>query len=95
MSFYSNNECKVIEVIINSTLVRGDGSEEDPYRTVINIYTKDGELITTIDPRSKNIVSEYNLYLHRKKNNLKIKKEDFPYLSEIDSNFEENEEHKS
>lgn len=90
MSFFSINELKTITVILDSRSTKGSGTEEDPHRTIIDIYTVDGDIIATDDPLVKSIISEYSLYLHKKKNNLKIKKEDFFYLKNIDFSNKKN-----
>lgn len=41
---------RVEEVIIAELTLRGDGTEENPYRRITQVFTKDGELIAEHDP---------------------------------------------
>ena len=41
---------RVEEVIITENELRGDGTENNPYRRVLQVWTKDGELIAENDP---------------------------------------------
>lgn len=43
-----NKEVQVAEVIISNQLLRGDGKAE-PYRRVLQVFTKDGKLIAEND----------------------------------------------
>lgn len=38
------------EVIITDLLLRGSGTNEDPYRRVVQVWSKDGNLIAENDP---------------------------------------------
>jgi hypothetical protein len=44
---------RVEEVIITENELRGKGTEESPYRRVIQVWTKDGTLIAEKDPCEK------------------------------------------
>lgn len=43
------SQAKLIEVI-ETTDYRGDGTEADPYRSVVQYWTKDGQLLAENDP---------------------------------------------
>ena len=43
-------EAKCEEVIITNLTLRGSGVEMDPYRRVVQVYTKDGVLLAEHDP---------------------------------------------
>lgn len=45
---------KIIELILSETN-RGVGKESDPYRSVTQIWTKDGNLVVEHDPCGKEI----------------------------------------
>lgn len=48
----SVSQCaKVMEVVMVNT-PRGKGTEEDPMRIIVEIWTKDGELIAVKDPEN-------------------------------------------
>ena len=48
--------CK--EVIITNLLTRGDGTKNNPYRTVVQIYDKDGELIAENDSNDEHCIND-------------------------------------
>lgn len=41
---------RVVPVILSDDLRRGDGTEENPVRVVIQAFTLDGELVAEFDP---------------------------------------------
>lgn len=40
---------RLATVILSDDALSGDGSESEPYRTILNIYTPDGQSIATYD----------------------------------------------
>lgn len=54
-----NNESAIVSKVIAVKHTIGDGTTDNPYRTVIDIYTRDGILITRNDPINNTHSVEY------------------------------------
>jgi hypothetical protein len=68
MSFFSLNELKTIQVILDSRSKAGDGTDENPYRSIVNVFTTGGELIATNDHFVNNMINDYYRNLHKQRN---------------------------
>lgn len=50
---------KCEELIITDNTLRGTGNEFDPYRRVVEVYSKDGRLLATHDPLLGNLLRTF------------------------------------
>jgi len=61
-------ECK--EVIISRLTTKGNGTEENPYRKVVEVYDKDGTLIAQNDDTFKEVFPQFLHKIHSNQKDL-------------------------